>query len=207
MAKSISRIKRSIDRIGKIQVREWDFINLLNKDIKEVEIAKTLRELGNTEVIKWDFRSLMPAVERIAKHEVDVIGILRKTANYKVIEWDFRKSPSRDLIETPPDSVVSKLMPVAEKRALEARLEDFLRYVAVNLVAEPNHVKITTREISPNVLRVQILLTHKDTATLIGMKGYTAAAIRRILKATAKAHGAQVLLQIMSHQAEMAARR
>ncbi len=204
MAKSISRIKKSLKRIGNIQVNDWDFVALLNKDIKDVEIAKTLRKLGNTEVIKWDFRTVMPAVGRIANHEVNVVGLLKRTANYKVIEWDFRKPYIPEQTESPAEVTSPKLLDLSDKHALTDCLENFLRFVAVNLVSEPNHLNIVTREISPNVLCVKIVLIKRDAAMLIGTQGHTAAAIRRILKARARSYGVHVLLQILSHEAEIA---
>lgn len=207
MAKSISRIKKSLRRIGNIQVNDWDFVALLNKDIKDVEIAKSLRKLGNTEVIKWDFRTVMPAVGRIANREVNLVGIIKRTANYKVIEWDFRKPYLPDPTEAPVVAASPKLLDLSDKHALTECLENFLRFVAINLVTEPNHLNIATREISPNVLRVKIVLIKRDAAILIGTQGHTAAAIRHILKARAQTYGVHVLLQIISHEAEMASAR
>ncbi len=201
----MSKFTESLKHIGEIHVNEWDFMALLHKDIKEVEIAKSLRKLGGIRVMEWDFRTVLPAVEKIAKHEVDLGGMLKRTANYKVMEWDFRK-PFQQSDRSPASRETAGPTPLsdAEMQALIVRLKDFLQYVAVNLIDEPNHAQIKIREIGPNVLRVKVVLTKRDAAMLIGTEGHTAAAIRRILKAAATASGVQVLLQIQSHEEEIA---
>lgn len=201
----MSKFTESLKHIGEVHVNEWDFMALLHKDIKDVEIAKSLRKLGDIRVMEWDFRTVLPAVEKIAKHEVDLGGILKRTANYKVMEWDFRK-PFQQSDRCPAAREAAGPTPLsdAEMQALIVRLKDFLQYVAVNLIDEPNHAQIKIREIGPNVLRVKVVLTKRDAAMLIGTEGHTAAAIRRILKAAATASGVQVLLQIQSHEEEIA---
>lgn len=200
----MSKFTESLKHIGEIHVNEWDFMALLHKDIKEVEIAKSLRKLGGIRVMEWDFRTVLPAVEKIAKHEVDLGGMLKRTANYKVMEWDFRKPLPSDRCPASREAAGPTPLSDAEMQALIVRLKDFLQYVAVNLIDEPNHAQIKIREIGPNVLRVKVVLTKRDAAMLIGTEGHTAAAIRRILKAAATASGAQVLLQIQSHEEEIA---
>jgi predicted RNA-binding protein YlqC (UPF0109 family) len=204
MSNSMSKITGSLKHLGEIQVNDWDFMALLNKDIKEVEIGKSLRKLGNLRVMEWDFRTVLPAVEKIANREVDLTGMLKRTANYKVMEWDFRKPfPSHRCAEMRQSAGPTSLGD-SEMQALIARLKNFLQYVAVNLIDEPNHAQIRIQEIGPNVLRVKMVLTKRDAAMLIGTEGHTAAAIRRILKAAAMASGVQALLQIQSHEEEIA---
>ena len=48
------------------------------------------------------------------------------------------------------------------------------------------------------------MLVKKDVAMLIGREGFTASAMRSILKATAAMYGVQALLQIHSHEEEAA---
>ena len=57
-------------------------------------------------------------------------------------------------------------------------------------------------------LRFKLVLAQADVAMLIGRNGFTASAIRSVLKAAADREGVQVTLQIHSHEeeAEMMAR-
>ena len=53
-------------------------------------------------------------------------------------------------------------------------------------------------------MRFKLVLVKKDVAMLVGREGFTAAAMRSILKATAANYGVQALLQIHSHEEEAA---
>ena len=192
MTNRISKFATSIKQIGEIQVTEWDFMELLNRDVSELEISRSLRRLGNTRVMEWDFRDVLPAVNRLAHKEVDVVDLLRRTANYKVMEWDFHKPHEQ---EAPPQS---RLTP-DETQALILRLKDFLQYAVASLIDEPAHAQIKVQEIAPGVLRFKLGMVQRDVAMLIGHGGHTAAAIRSLLKAVAGRHGAHALLRIVSH--------
>jgi len=201
----ITKIARAIKQIGEIQVTDWDFMDLLNTNIEELEISRSLRRLGEIKVMEWDFRSVIPAVKRTANKEVDPIAFFKRTANYKVMEWDFRSALPHDhkpqLPEpgTPPTKSLSR----DEMQALIVRLKNFLQYVVVNLIDDPNHAQIKVMEIAPNELRFKLVLVKRDVAMLIGMEGFTAAAIRSILKATAGLSGVQAFLHIHSHEEEI----
>jgi predicted RNA-binding protein YlqC (UPF0109 family) len=88
--------------------------------------------------------------------------------------------------------------------AVTAKLRNFLEYVAVNLIDEPGHAQIKVSPLGPYGLRFKLVLVKKDVAMLIGREGFTAAAIRSILKAAAGKYGFQALLQIHSHEEEAA---
>lgn len=195
MTKPISNFRQSLKQLAEIQVNDWDFMALMNKDIKEVEFAKSLRKLGNLQVMEWDFRTVLPTMSEFAQQEIDVPGILRRTANYKVLDWDFRKSFFGE-----GESALSQ----EARQKLIGHLKDFLQFVAISLIDEPSHMQIKIQEIQPDVLRLKLVLTQKDAAMIIGTGGHTAAAIRRIVKAVALEHGIRVLLQIQSHQEETA---
>ena len=203
MPKRISKLARSIKQLGDIQVTEWDFMALLNTDIRKLEIARSLRELGRIQVTEWDFRTVLPAVKRIANQEVDLIDFFKRTAHYKVIEWDFRSALPAER-KPAPNKPAARSLSRAEMQAITARLKNFLQYIVANLVDEPGHAKIQVTEIVPNGLRFKLVLVKRDVAMLIGRNGFTASAIRSILKATAGMYGAWVLLQIHSHDEEMA---
>jgi predicted RNA-binding protein YlqC (UPF0109 family) len=200
MPKRTSKITQSLKQLGDIQVAEWDFMGLLNTEIKELEIARSLRRLGKIQVMEWDFRAVIPAVKRVANTEVDVIDIVRRTAHYKVMDWDFKTGSPVDREPVPQEKGTQQ----PEMQAITQKLKNFLQYVVVNLIDEPNHAQIKVSEMGASGLRFKVILVKKDLAMLIGREGFTASAIRSILKATAEMHGVQALLQIHSHEDEAA---
>lgn len=206
MPKRTSKISSSLKQLGEIQVNDWDFMGLMNKDVRELEISNSLRRLGNVRVMEWDFRTVLPAVNKLAHQEVDLIDIFRRTAHYKVMEWDFRSALPHEHSPAPhePAKPQERYISPSEMEAITFRLKNFLQYVAANLIDEPSHAQIKIKEIAPNVLRFKLVLTKRDVAMLIGREGHTAAAIRSILKSTAGANGLQALLQIHSHEEETA---
>jgi uncharacterized protein len=93
-------------------------------------------------------------------------------------------------------------------QAVTDRLKNFLQYVAVNLIDDPSQAQLKVAELGPKKLRFKLILAKQDVAMLIGRNGFTASAIRSVLKAAAEKEGFQVSLQIHSHEeeAEMLAR-
>ena len=87
-------------------------------------------------------------------------------------------------------------------------MKNFLQYVAVNLIDEPAQAQLKVAELAPKRLRFKLVLAKPDVAMLIGRNGFTASAIRSVLKAAAEREGVHVSLQIHSHEeeAEMLAR-
>lgn len=61
MPKKVSKFTNALKQLGDIQVNDWDFMGLLNKDISEIEIGRSLRRLGNVRVMEWNFRSVLHA--------------------------------------------------------------------------------------------------------------------------------------------------
>ena len=61
---------------------------------------------------------------------------------------------------------------------------------------------------APNKLRFKLILTGSDVALMIGRNGFTASAIRSMMKAAGEKVGVQVSLLIHSHEeeAQMAAK-
>jgi predicted RNA-binding protein YlqC (UPF0109 family) len=88
------------------------------------------------------------------------------------------------------------------------RLRNFLQYVAVKLIDDPSQAQLKVAELAPKKVRFKLVLAKADVAVLIGRNGFTASAIRSVLKAAADKEGVQVTLQIHSHEeeAEMLAR-
>ncbi len=200
----ISKIATSLKELGEIQVNEWDFMALLHKDIKEIEFTRSLRKLANIQVMEWDFRTVLPAVSKLANQEIDLVDLVKRTANYKVMEWDFRSALPHDSEPAETTEPVEECLNPEEMQALVDRLENFLHYVAANLIDEPGHARIKSEEIAPNVIRFRLVLVKRDVPVLIGKDGQTATTIRNILKAAAGKHGVHALLQIHSHEEEMA---
>jgi predicted RNA-binding protein YlqC (UPF0109 family) len=88
-------------------------------------------------------------------------------------------------------------------QAVTDRLKNFLQYVAVNLIDEPAQAQLKVAEVGPKRLRFKLVLAKPDVAMLIGRNGFTASAVRSILKAAAEREGVQVSLQIHSQEEEM----
>jgi len=82
------------------------------------------------------------------------------------------------------------------------KLKNFLQYVAVKLIDEPVQAQLKVAEVGPKRLRFKLVLAQADVAMLIGRNGFTASAIRSVLKAAAEREGVQVSLQIHSHEEE-----
>ena len=202
MPKPRHKIARKLKQLGGIQVNDWDFMGLLNKDIKEFEFSRSIRRLGQIRVTDWDFKDVVPAVKKAAKQEVDLLEILKRTANYKVMEWDFKnRAPIAVVPVSLPQTVQSAIG--ADMSEITLRLKNFLQYVVVNLIDEPSHAQIKVVPLKPTGLRFRLILTKKDMAAVIGKEGHTAAAIRGLLKSMAKGYQVAVLLQIHSHEDEI----
>jgi len=103
-------------------------------------------------------------------------------------------------------AVMGHLCPTMQ--AVTDRLRNFLQYVAVKLIDDPSQAQLKVTELGPKKLRFKLVLAQADVAMLIGRNGFTASAIRSILKAAAEREGVQVTLQIHSQEeeAEMLAR-
>ncbi len=206
MPKRVSKIASSFKQLGEIQVTDWDFIELLNTDVRELEIARSLKRLASIQVTEWDFGTVLPAVKKVANQEIDVVDFFKRTAHYKVMEWDFRSAPAAESEPAPQAPVPPPVKTISpdELQAVTLRLKNFLQFVAVNLIDEPGSAQIKVTQLGPSGLRFKLVLVQRDVAMLVGREGHTASAIRNILKATAATHGVQALLQIHSHEDELA---
>jgi predicted RNA-binding protein YlqC (UPF0109 family) len=206
MSKRISEITGSLSNAGRIRVTDRGFLELLNTDLKDLEIGSSLRALGNTKVMEWDFKRSLPAVHKFAHQEVDVVGWMKRVAHYKVMDWDFRSNVTKPDSGGASEAVeTGRETPGPEEMAeLIERLKGFLQFVTVNLIEEPDRAQVRVQEIAPGVLRFKLVVTRKDQAHLVGRDGATAAALRNMLKGTAAEEGVHVLLQILSHQEELA---
>jgi len=82
------------------------------------------------------------------------------------------------------------------------QLRNFLQYVAVQFIDHPEQAQLRVAQIGPKRLRFKLVLDSSDVALLIGRNGFTASAIRSVLKSAAEREGVQVTLQIHSHEEE-----
>lgn len=201
MPTRISEIADSLRQIGEIQVSDFDLKGLLHKDIKDLEIVPSLRKLGNQKVLEWDFRTALPKVHELAYREVDLVALVKRAAHYKVIDWDFRNSAAGDEAEPSP---AAGTMDPERMQQLVGRLKGFLHFVTASLIDEADRAQIRIQEIEPGVLRFKIVVTAGDLKTLLGRDGLTASSIRNLLKAAARAEGVHALLQILSHEEDVA---
>ena len=82
------------------------------------------------------------------------------------------------------------------------QLRNFLQYIAVQFIDSPERAQLKVAKLGDNRFRFKLILAAPDVALLIGRNGFTASAIRSILKAAAEREGVQVSLQIHSHEEE-----
>jgi predicted RNA-binding protein YlqC (UPF0109 family) len=204
-----SRLADSLRRLGQTQVFEWDFKDVIpalkQAANTEIDLTSFIKRTAQIRVFEWDFKDVIPALKQAANTEIDLTSFIKRTAQIRVFEWDFRSAlPARKAPPKPAELAKPSRISLsqAELSAVTDRLRNFLQYVAVNLIDEPGQAQLKVIELAPNVLRFKLVLAKKDVMLLIGRNGFTAAAIRSLLKAAAKRSGIQVLLQIHSHEEE-----
>jgi predicted RNA-binding protein YlqC (UPF0109 family) len=82
------------------------------------------------------------------------------------------------------------------------QIRNYLQYITVQFIEHPERAQLKVAELGPKRLRFKLVLESSDVALLIGRNGFSASAIRGVLKAAAEREGVQVNLQIHSHQEE-----
>ena len=193
MAKRNSKLSKSLRELGEVQVNNWELPQFLSKDISELEISKALQRMNQIQVTNVEFSDVMPVLQRMAQKEVDIVDLLKQAASYKVNEWDIHKAVLR---KRATSTVLSK----RELNHISNTLKGYLRFMVDQLVDDPTYASILSDEIAPQVLRFRIVLKQRDLSMLIGMNGFTANPIRRILKDTALHAGVFAILQIQTHE-------
>ncbi|MEK7949476.1 KH domain-containing protein [Luteolibacter soli] len=88
------------------------------------------------------------------------------------------------------------------------QIRNFLQYIAVQFIEFPAEAQLKVTELGPKRLRFKLVLRQTDVALLIGRNGFSASAIRGVVKSIAEREDVNVSLQIHSHEeeAEMQAR-
>lgn len=115
---------------------------------------------------------------------------------YRSLIHHSERQRNPDLPKSASRVMFCRMEPVTE------RLRNFLQYVAVKLIDDPSQAQLKVAELAPKKLRFKLVLAQADVAMLIGRNGFTASAIRSVLKAAAEKEGVQVSLQIHSHEEE-----
>lgn len=82
------------------------------------------------------------------------------------------------------------------------QLRNFLQYIAVQFIDNPDRAQLKVAQLGDKRYRFKLILESSDVALLIGRNGFTASAIRSVLKAAAEREGVQASLQIHSHEEE-----
>jgi predicted RNA-binding protein YlqC (UPF0109 family) len=87
-------------------------------------------------------------------------------------------------------------------QAVTDQIRNFLPYIAVQFIEHPERAQLKVAELGPKRLRFKLVLESSDVALLIGRNGFSASAIRGVLKAAAERADVQVNLQVHSHEEE-----
>lgn len=82
------------------------------------------------------------------------------------------------------------------------QIRNFLQYTAVQFIEHPQRAQLKVAELGPNRLRFKLILEQSDVAFLIGRNGFSASAIRGVVKAASERANVQATLQIHSHEEE-----
>ena len=82
------------------------------------------------------------------------------------------------------------------------QMKDFLQFITLQFIKHPDKAQLCVAEASEEHIRFRLILHHTDVAILIGKNGFTASAIRNVLKAAAMREGISATLQIISHEEE-----
>jgi predicted RNA-binding protein YlqC (UPF0109 family) len=82
------------------------------------------------------------------------------------------------------------------------QIKDFLQFITLQFIKHPDQAQLRVAEVDENHIRFRLIVAQSDVAILIGRNGFTASAIRNVIKAVADRQGIQVSLQIHSHEEE-----
>jgi uncharacterized protein len=82
------------------------------------------------------------------------------------------------------------------------QMRNFLQFIALQFITHPDQAQLRVAEASESHIRFRLIVAQQDIAILIGKNGFTASAIRNVLKAAAIREGITTTLQIVSHEEE-----
>ncbi|MBK1830909.1 KH domain-containing protein [Verrucomicrobiaceae bacterium R5-34] len=81
-------------------------------------------------------------------------------------------------------------------------IKAFLEFIALQFIEHPEQAQLRVAEVDGDHVRFRLIVAQTDVAMLIGRNGFTASAIRNVMKAAALKHGVHASLQIHSHEEE-----
>lgn len=82
------------------------------------------------------------------------------------------------------------------------QMRNFLQFIALQFINHPEQAQLRVAEASASHIRFRLIVNQADVPILIGKNGFTASAIRNVLKAAAMREGITATLQIVSHEEE-----
>lgn len=82
------------------------------------------------------------------------------------------------------------------------QIKDFLQFVALQFIEHPDQAQLRVAEVDDTHISFRLIVAQSDVPMLIGRNGFTASAIRNVLKAAATRDGIHASLQIHSHEEE-----
>ncbi len=84
------------------------------------------------------------------------------------------------------------------------QMRNFLQFIALQFINQPEQAQLRVAESNDieNHIRFRLIVAQQDVPILIGKNGFTASAIRNVLKAAATREGITASLQIVSHEEE-----
>jgi len=81
-------------------------------------------------------------------------------------------------------------------------IKAFLEFIALQFIEHPDQAQLRVAEVDENHVRFRLIVAQTDVAMLIGRNGFTASAIRNVMKAAALKDDMHVSIQIHSHEEE-----
>ncbi|MBB5352613.1 hypothetical protein HNR46_002861 [Haloferula luteola] len=93
-------------------------------------------------------------------------------------------------------------MKIPSMQVVTDQIRSFIQYIAVQFIQHPEKAQLKVAELGPQKLRFKLVLEKSDVALLIGRNGFSASAIRAVMKAAAERASVQATLQIHSHEEE-----
>ena len=84
------------------------------------------------------------------------------------------------------------------------QMRNFLQFIALQFITKPDQAQLKVAESTEQDkhIRFRLIVAKEDISILIGKNGFTASAIRNVLKAAAVREGITTNLQIISHEEE-----
>lgn len=84
--------------------------------------------------------------------------------------------------------------------AVTQQIRNYLQFIALQFISKPEEAELRVAEMDDQHLSFRLIVSQDDIAMLIGRNGFTASAIRNVLKAAAERENIQASLRIESHE-------